>query len=111
MRAFDAKIPDEFNIGTEAAKGKSQKEIGLPSALLVFRLMIASILCGIVPILRVPSPQSTVIFLVAGGAMPADVNFAAWIGIPLAMVSGAGTEFALALAVPLSTLGVFFFYV
>lgn len=72
MRAFDAKIPDEFNIGTEAAKGKSQKEIGLPSALLVFRLMIASILCGIVPILRVPSPQSTVIFLVAGGIAGAD---------------------------------------
>lgn len=45
-----------------------------------------------------------------GGAMPADVNFAAWIGIPLAMVSGGGTEFALALAVPLSTLGVFAVY-
>ena len=45
-----------------------------------------------------------------GGAMPADVNFASWIGIPLAMVSGAGTEFALALAVPLSTLGVFAVY-
>ena len=42
--------------------------------------------------------------------MPADVNFASWIGIPLAMVSGAGTEFALALAVPLSTLGVFAVY-
>ncbi|MCI8862363.1 MAG: PTS sugar transporter subunit IIC [Lachnospiraceae bacterium] len=45
-----------------------------------------------------------------GGAMPADVNFASWIGIPLAMVGGAGTEFALALAVPLSTLGVFAVY-
>ena len=41
-----------------------------------------------------------------GGTMPADVNFAAWIGIPLAMVAGAGKEYALALAVPLSTLGV-----
>ena len=38
-----------------------------------------------------------------GGAMPADVNFASWIGIPLAMAAGAGQEFALALAVPLST--------
>ena len=45
-----------------------------------------------------------------GGAMPADVNFASWIGIPLAMAAGAGTEFALALAVPLSTLGVFAVY-
>ncbi len=45
-----------------------------------------------------------------GGAMPADVNFAAWIGIPLAMAAGAGEEFALALAVPLSTLGVFAVY-
>lgn len=41
-----------------------------------------------------------------GGAMPADVNFAAWIGIPLAMIAGQGTEYALALAVPLSFLGV-----
>lgn len=41
-----------------------------------------------------------------GGAMPADVNYAAWIGIPLAMVAGAGKEYALALAVPLSMLGV-----
>ena len=45
-----------------------------------------------------------------GGAMPADVNFASWIGIPLAMAAGAGTEFALALAVPLATLGVFAVY-
>lgn len=45
-----------------------------------------------------------------GGAMPADVNFASWIGIPLAMAGGAGTEFALALGVPLSTLGVFAAY-
>lgn len=45
-----------------------------------------------------------------GGAMPADVNFASWIGIPLAMAASAGQEFALALAVPLSTLGVFAVY-
>lgn len=41
-----------------------------------------------------------------GGAMPGDVNYASWIGIPLAMVAGAGKEYALALAVPLSMLGV-----
>lgn len=38
--------------------------------------------------------------------MPSDVNYAAWIGIPLAMVASAGKEYALALAVPLSMLGV-----
>jgi mannose/fructose/N-acetylgalactosamine-specific phosphotransferase system component IIC len=41
-----------------------------------------------------------------GGSMPADVNFAAWIGIPLAMVAGADASYALALSVPLSFLGV-----
>lgn len=41
-----------------------------------------------------------------GGSTPADVNFAAWIGIPLAMVANVGTEYALTLAVPLSFLGV-----
>ncbi|MBF0911368.1 MAG: PTS sugar transporter subunit IIC [Atopobiaceae bacterium] len=45
-----------------------------------------------------------------GGTMPADVNFASWIGIPLAMVAGAGKEYALALAVPLSSLGVLAVY-
>lgn len=45
-----------------------------------------------------------------GGAMPADVNYASWIGIPLAMVAGAGTEYALALSVPLSALGVLAVY-
>jgi len=41
-----------------------------------------------------------------GGSMPADVNFAAWIGIPLAMVASADASYALALSVPLSFLGV-----
>lgn len=42
--------------------------------------------------------------------MPDDVNFAAWTGIPLAMVAGTGKEYALALAVPLSSLGVLAVY-
>ncbi|MDU5107848.1 PTS sugar transporter subunit IIC [Clostridium sp.] len=51
--------------------------------------------------------QSLYIGLVTpGGSMPSDVNFAAWIGIPLALVAGAGTEYALAISVPLSVLGV-----
>lgn len=40
-----------------------------------------------------------------GGAMPADVIFAAYIGIPLALVSGGGADYAVALAVPLSMIG------
>lgn len=40
-----------------------------------------------------------------GGAMPADVNWAAYIGIPLALASGGSGEQAVALAVPLSMLG------
>ena len=40
-----------------------------------------------------------------GGAMPADVNWAAYIGIPLALAAGGSGEEAVALAVPLSMLG------
>ena len=40
-----------------------------------------------------------------GGAMPADVNWAAYIGIPLAIAAGGSGEQAVALAVPLSMLG------
>ena len=40
-----------------------------------------------------------------GGAMPSDVNWAAYIGIPLALAAGGTGEQAVALAVPLSMLG------
>lgn len=40
-----------------------------------------------------------------GGAMPADVNWASYIGIPLAIAAGGSGEQAVALAVPLSMLG------
>lgn len=50
--------------------------------------------------------QTLYIGLVTPGmSMPGDVNLAGWIGIPLAMVAGANSEYALALAVPLSFLG------
>lgn len=42
--------------------------------------------------------------IVPGGAMPSDVNFASYIGIPLAMCAG-GAEAAIALAIPLGALG------
>ena len=41
-----------------------------------------------------------------GGSMPADVNYVAWIGIPLAMMAGVETEVAVVLSVPLSFIGV-----
>lgn len=44
-----------------------------------------------------------------GGAMPADINFAAFIGIPLALVSHGTPEYAVTLAVPMSFLGVALF--
>ncbi len=43
--------------------------------------------------------------IVPGGAMPSDVNYAAYIGIPLAMAAGGGAEAAIALAIPLGALG------
>lgn len=43
--------------------------------------------------------------IVPGGAMPSDVNFASYIGIPLAMCAGGGAEAAIALAIPLGALG------
>jgi mannose/fructose/N-acetylgalactosamine-specific phosphotransferase system component IIC len=45
--------------------------------------------------------------ITVGGVAANDINFAAYIGIPLAMVSGATTEEALALAALLGALGVF----
>jgi mannose/fructose/N-acetylgalactosamine-specific phosphotransferase system component IIC len=75
---------------------------------LVSGLIIGAIL-GDIPtgIMLGAAIQALYIGLVTpGGAMPADVNFAAWIGIPLAMVSGATAEYALSLSIPLSFLGV-----
>lgn len=66
MSAFDAKTPDQLNIGNHGAKGKEQADSGILSALLVFRLIAACVLCGIVPILKVPAPQSTVLLLCSG---------------------------------------------
>ncbi len=40
-----------------------------------------------------------------GGAMPSDLNWAGYIGIPLALAAGGGGAEAVALAVPLSLLG------
>lgn len=41
-----------------------------------------------------------------GGALPSDLNYAAFIGIPLAIAAGGEPEIAVALAIPFGTLGV-----
>ena len=71
--------------------------------------LIIGIILGNIPqgIILGAAIQALYIGLVTpGGSMPADVNFAAWVGIPLAMVSSASSEQAVALSIPLSMLGV-----
>lgn len=46
--------------------------------------------------------------IVPGGALPSDLNLAAYVGIPLAIVSGGDENMAVALAVTLGALGVVF---
>lgn len=82
------------------------------------RPLISGLLIGIVlgdiktGILMGAAVQTLYIGLVTPGlSMPADLNFASFIGIPLAMVAGAGTEYAISLSVPLSFLGVSLVYV
>lgn len=76
--------------------------------------LIIGIILGDIPtgILMGAAVQTLYIGLVTPGlSMPADLNFASYMGIPLAMVAKAGTEYALGLAVPLSFLGVSLVYV
>lgn len=82
------------------------------------RPLVSGLIIGVIMgdvktgILMGAAVQTLYIGLVTPGlAMPADLNTAAYIGIPLAMMANAGTEFALTLAVPLSTLGVALVYV
>lgn len=44
--------------------------------------------------------------IVPGGAMPSDLNLAAYVGIPLAIVAGGDANTAVGLAVPIGILGV-----
>lgn len=83
--------------------------IGRP---LVSGLIIGIILGDVkIGVLMGAAVQTLYIGLVTPGlSMPADLNTATYIGIPLAMVSGATEEFALTMAVPLSALGVALVY-
>lgn len=82
------------------------------------RPLISGLLIGIIlndiptGILMGAAVQTLYIGLVTPGlSMPADLNFASYMGIPLAMIAGASTEYALGLSVPLSFLGVSLVYV
>lgn len=66
MSGFDAKIPDQLNIETEVAERRPAAETPVSTTLLIFRLVAAGVFCLIVPILRIPSPQSVIILLCAG---------------------------------------------
>lgn len=80
------------------------------------RPLVAGLIIGIIlgdvrgGILAGAAVQAMYIGLVTpGGALPADINLAAYIGIPLALVSGGGPDYAVTLAVPLSFLGIVIF--
>lgn len=82
------------------------------------RPLVSGLIIGIIlgdvrtGILMGAAVQTLYIGLVTPGlSMPADLNFAAYMGIPLAMAAGASTEYALSLSVPLSFLGVSLVYV
>ncbi|MDR0587111.1 MAG: PTS sugar transporter subunit IIC [Treponema sp.] len=74
--------------------------------------LVAGLVIGIIMgnvtggILMGAAVQALFIGLVTpGGSMPGDTNLAAYIGIPLALASGLGTEYAVGISVPLSFLG------
>lgn len=82
----------------------------------VGRPLVAGLICGVIlgdvtsGVLCGLAVQAIYIGQITpGGALPSDVNLAAYIGIPLAMVSGGGADMAVALAIPLGAIGVALF--
>lgn len=77
------------------------------------RPLVAGLICGVIlgdvktGILCGVAVQAIFIGQITpGGAVPSDLNLAAYIGIPLAIVAGGQPEMAIAFAVPLGALGV-----
>lgn len=77
------------------------------------RPLVAGMICGIIMgdvqtgILCGIAVQAIFIGQITpGGAVPSDLNLAAYVGIPLAMAAGGNPETAIALAIPLGSLGV-----
>ena len=82
----------------------------------VGRPLVAGLICGLIlgdvtsGVLCGLAVQAIYLGQIApGGALPSDVNLAAYIGIPLAMVSGGGADMAVALSIPLGAIGVAMF--
>lgn len=77
------------------------------------RPLVAGLICGVIlgdvttGVLCGVAVQAIFIGQITpGGAVPSDLNLAAYIGIPLAIVAGGQPETAVAFAVPLGALGV-----
>lgn len=77
------------------------------------RPLVAGLICGIIlgdvqaGVLCGVAVQALFIGQITpGGAVPSDLNLAAYIGIPLALAAGGNADMAVALAIPLGALGV-----
>lgn len=77
------------------------------------RPLVAGLICGVIlgdvstGVLCGVAVQAVFIGQITpGGAVPSDLNLAAYIGIPLAIVAGGNPETAVAFSVPLGALGV-----
>lgn len=77
------------------------------------RPLVAGLICGVIlgdikaGVLCGVAVQAIFIGQITpGGAVPSDLNLAAYIGIPLAIAAGGNAETAVAFAVPLGALGV-----
>ena len=77
------------------------------------RPLVAGLICGVIlgnveaGVLCGVAVQALFIGQITpGGAVPSDLNLAAYIGIPLAIAAGGSSDMAVALAVPIGALGV-----
>ena len=77
------------------------------------RPLVAGLICGVIlgnvtaGVLCGVAVQAIFIGQITpGGAVPSDLNLAAYIGIPLAIVAGGSSDMAVALAIPVGALGV-----
>lgn len=77
------------------------------------RPLVAGLICGLIlgdvraGVLCGVAVQALFIGQITpGGAVPSDLNLAGYIGIPLALAAGGGSDMAVALAIPLGALGV-----
>lgn len=77
------------------------------------RPLVAGLICGVIlgdvtgGVLCGVAVQALFIGQITpGGAVPSDLNLAAYIGIPLALAAGGNSDMAVTLAIPLGALGV-----